>query len=294
MINNKIKYKKIIAKEIILFFIGLGLVILIWVFLLFRNYYYQNRKKTYSENLSSLTIQLDSLPTDNLKSLYNKVNKYFVVNYQNGQEKYSITKKEQSNFLNYYSKSNIKLVPLPFCSKGYSFYKFSDRDSTLVFDYIDFDSFQELIKSRDYRNNLFSTFSTSNKYNIELKNGEVNIADLYDENGELIPDFLRKKKPKFNPFQPYNERFNLGTAKEFENYIQKSIKYNDSTEITKSNLTNEMISISNKIESTSLDIWDNSEIFHFLVIAALINLALLYPVRLSYKLIRWAFNALKT
>ncbi len=119
MTKNNPLLKKRIAKEILFFFGAVGLVGLVWGFLLLRNNYYDNKKTSLKVKISSLTHQLGSLQKDKIKSIYEGFNQNFVVNYKVMDESYAIPKKEEQEFLNDYSTA-IKQANY---TSGYSYFK---------------------------------------------------------------------------------------------------------------------------------------------------------------------------
>src|SRR6266542_1341895 len=160
MIDNP-KLKKTLAREVLLFFSVLVLTGLVWISLLIRNYYYDDQTKSSQDKLIKITEHIDSLPSDKIKALYDGVNSDFVVYYIVNNDKYAIPKKEEQNFLKDYPTAKL-LPPFP---KGYSLFKprdplkILDRDSKLVFDYVESSKFRQLLKDSVYRSKLYSTYS---------------------------------------------------------------------------------------------------------------------------------------
>ena len=76
-----IHYKKIIAREILIFFSAVILILLIWGVFFLRNSYYKFQEEENKDKLTSLTSELDSLPRDEIKALYDGINQDFVVKY---------------------------------------------------------------------------------------------------------------------------------------------------------------------------------------------------------------------
>ena len=155
------KFKKTLAREILLFFGILAFTCLVWLFLFCRDSYYDNKRKSNQEKVNAINLQIDSLPFDKLKVLYEGINEDFVRNYSVNNVKYAIPKKEEQEFLKDYPTAKL-LSP---SSKGYSFYKpkvplrILSKDSTLVFDFVALRTFRELVKENEYKDKLFTTFS---------------------------------------------------------------------------------------------------------------------------------------
>ena len=72
MIENKINLKQKVAKEILIFFTGLGLIGLVWVFFFLSNLFYENKANSCLENTKSLKIKLDNLPKDYINGNFRK------------------------------------------------------------------------------------------------------------------------------------------------------------------------------------------------------------------------------
>lgn len=281
MTTTTVRAKRIIAKEILLFFCGLGLFALIWGFLSLRNTYYNHKVNSYTEEVKSLQHQLDTLPTDYLKEFYDLTSKYFVVNYKLGKDTYAIPKEQEKNFLTDEYGINKKVTSLPIHPMGYSYFKqhdplnILDRDSTIVFDYVTFDKFREFTASDDYQDKLFKVFSNSPD-----QNGNVTVNSLID-------------KPKFDPMKPYNGIFDLGTLHYFKDRIKSGLKYNEKSKEVKQNILNEIEKKQKLIQAARNSIFDTKEMNRSLLVALIIIGVVLYPLRLSVYSITWAVKTLR-
>lgn len=71
------------------------------------------------EKYEKLSAQIDSLPVDRIKYLYNGLKDNFIENYQVGMDKYAIPKYLEQEFL--YDNPNAKHLPI--YSSGYSNFK---------------------------------------------------------------------------------------------------------------------------------------------------------------------------
>lgn len=275
---NELQLKKVLAKETLFFFAGVLLVLLLYFFLFFRNSYY-NRKVIYlKEKMYSLASQLDTLPSDNIKSLYDELSHSFVVHYQAEKGKYAITKEYQNEFLvkNYNLGNKVKPL-LPF-ENGFSFFRLSNTDSMLVFDFLELNNFREKLKTKVYRDNLFTEYS-DNPNNTSK-----------DPNSLALPPFLRSRLYKQ---LPYHLTLDLGTSIEFENYILAGLKYYKEADILKFDLTQKRQLINSSIEIASSNILKDKKILSYILTLTLVIGIILYPIRLSYKLVQWAFKTLK-
>lgn len=296
--------KRILAKEIILFFCGLGLFALIWGFLALRNTYYNHKANSNSEEVKSLQHQLDTLPTDYLKEFYDLTSKYFVVNYKLGKDTYAIPKEQEKNFLTDEYGITKKAASLPAHTipsfeevmgkkingidnstnthlTGYSSFKnpdplnILDKDSTIIFDYVTFDKFREFATSENYQNKLFSVFSDSPD-----QNGTVTVNSLID-------------KPKFDPMKPYNGIFDLGTLQHFKDRIKKGLNYNEKLKETKQKILEDIELKQKSVNAARNSILDTKEMNKILFIVLIVIGIVLYPLRLSVYSINWAVKTLR-
>jgi len=297
MAIDKIKLKRTLAKEILLFFSGLGLIGLVWGFVLLRNSYYDHKAISCTEKIKSLKTNLDSLPSDYIKELYDLTNKDFVVNYQLGKDNYAIPKKYEQEFL--YDEYGIKknVLKLPNSPKGYSYFHFDRqsiyffrkyslhqinpkrtqtlKDSTIVFDYVELNIFREFVKSPDYQEKLFTVFSNNPDMDEWLNEVPANLS-----------------KPEFDPFIPNSGILDLGTLSEFKSKILRGLKYNEQVIQKKNRIKSE---IQNQIEVTTnskSSILTTSEIHNSLFYTLIAIGLFLYPFRLTIFLILWAFKTI--
>ena len=74
--------KKIIAKEILIFFTIVGILLLVWCFFIIKNSYYNNKINSLREALNLKQTELINLPDDKIKVLYDKVSPQLVKQYK--------------------------------------------------------------------------------------------------------------------------------------------------------------------------------------------------------------------
>lgn len=298
MTNTNISFKKSLAKEVLLFFIGVGLLIIVSIFLLVRNFYYNQKVVSNSHKVSSLKEQIDTLPKDNVKELYDKISKYFVITYQVGNKFYTICKEQENNFIDdeYGIKKNAKLLPNN--PVGYFYYKQVDplnilgKDSTLVFNYVSLKQFKEYLKNDKYLFNLFSVFSNTEKSITEKVFGSADELPppplpkgVYAINVDALPDLSK---------QPYGSTFDLGTRSNFIREIKKGLTYDTSVSLKRIQLTNEREKALQVISDSKSNVLSQSVIWNFVLKSGIILAIILYPIRLCFLSIRWALKTLKT
>jgi hypothetical protein len=286
MTTAKPLLKKRIAREILIFFGGLVVLCIIWCFLLLRNNYYKTKKSNLKTEIASLAQQLDTLPKDYTKELYDKTSKYFVVNYQVGQDIYLIPKKQEQEFLIDPLGIKKKAILLPISPKGYSYthldifknyggYELNPKrkpplpgiveDSTVVFDFVELNKFREFLSSPDYRDKFYEIFKK-----------EKFIIDGYNEDGLPIGTVL-----------------DLGSQSDFDTNIQYAIKNHETIATTKNDLVKKIDSKKVNYKNAETNIWDSIKTNRILLTSLIILVALLYAVRLSFILIKWAIKTLK-
>ena len=315
--KDKVKLKQKIAIEILLFFSAIVLVSIVWVFLLLRNYYYNHEEKSLTGNLNSLKTQIDSLPPDKTKEIYNYLNQNFYVGYKVGKESFDIPVKSEKLFLTHYPKAE-KLSIYP---KGFSYFKINsiaiDNDTIKYFDkeelgkkiknkypeYSDmtdeelaqsifkkypprpdsiliFD-FVELEKFREFIKNK----DYRNKLYITFFLEEKNSIKIYLVAGELV-DVEEKDVIAFLRNYPkaiYPKSFIAGG----DTYNYKEI------EILKENLNNKKELTEMTLKNNKTSVWNKKDIWRFLLRVSLFVGIILYPLRLIYFLIRWAIKTVK-
>jgi hypothetical protein len=292
--------------------------------LLLRNGYYNSKEKNLKEEITSLTTQLDSLPSDQIKKIYDGLCNNFVVNYKvendpilaklNHEEEsvdYAIPKREEQEFLN----DNPSAKHLQNYPNGYSYFrtysvtlkngevvKYSDKselgklvkrkyseysdmpdielgqkilkkyqqhsDSTIVFDFVDLESFRTFLKSKDYRDKFYQIFKWE-KY--------------------LVVDKTEDGLPVFKKQIAYD----LGSQEVFESSVLLGVKYDNAAIESRNKIEEEINSNKESIKIATASIWDSERIKWFLLTAVLIIAIILYPLRLTYLLIQWAIKTVR-
>lgn len=259
------KFRKTLAKEILLFFGILVLTGLVWLFLFCRNYYYDNKTKSNQEKLSALNSQIDSLPFDKLKALYEGINKDFVNNYNVNNDKYIVPKKEEQEFLKDYPTA----ILLPTSPKGYSythldiFKKFGEDgslpkpplprgysllDSTIVFHFIALKTFRQFLNNDEYKDKLYEKF-----------------------------------------FQDYD----LGTKLSFDSKIDTGLKFNDYITKREQKLLDEKQIAQNNFNTAKGNVKSNAGILKFLLWTLIILGIIIYPLRLCFILLKWSLKTVR-
>lgn len=298
----KLSYKKVLAREVLLFFFGVGLLLILWGLLLVKNFYINNKLVSSSEKLILLNKQIDTLPTDNVKELYDKISSYFVITYKIGEIDYSICKEQEKDFL--YDEYGIKknVTVLSNNPNGYFYYKQADplnilpKDSTLVFNFVQLNKFKEYLMSDAYLFNLFSAFSNSeDKSYVWDGNKPVVVSNSKKpatKNVDELPD-LSKANPQFDKFQPYVSTFDLGSKSDFINRIRRSLTYDTAVNLKRVELINQKTNTLEIITSSKKSLLTQTDIWNFIIKAAIFLGIILYPLRLSFQSIKWAVMTLK-
>jgi hypothetical protein len=280
MIKNKINLKQKIAREILIFFSGLVIIGLVWGFFFFSNLFYQNRINSCLKSSKSLQKDINSLPKEYINQLYKNTNSYFVINYKIGKSFFSITKEQNKNFLSDEYGIPKNVTRLPINSKGYSYSQIDvfkefggyelnpkQKDSTIYFDFVDYNKFLVFIKLNDYQEKFYLDFSKDSKRRL--------VREL--------------EKPKFDLNKPYNEIFDLGTLDEFKSKVNIDLKVIQKKKKIKREIKKqqELVLISKN------NLFTTNEIKNHLINTLIVIGLFLYPIRFSIFLILWAFNTIK-
>jgi len=280
MTIDKTKLKKTLAREILFFFAGVGIIGIIWSFLLIRNSYYENKASTCSEKAESLQAKIDSLPKDYIKAFYEKANRYFVVIYRLGQDYYAIPKEQEEVFLHDEFEIRKNVMALPGYPKGYSYFEYSDpldilgNDSTLVFDYVTIEKFRELASSEDYQDKLYSVFAN------------------FPGKAEWVPP-LEAVPVDFDPKKPYHGLFQLGTLSDFKAKMKMGLSFDSTVVVEKTKIESEISNLKETITSSNNLKLNTSQVHQYILHSALVIGLLIYVLRLSIFLIVWSLKTIK-
>lgn len=280
MTTNKPKLKRTLAREILFFFAGLGLIVIVWGILLIRNSYYENKVNSCSNKIKTLQIEIDSLPKDYIKVFYDQTSRYFVVNYKLGKVIYTIPKEQEKTFL--YDDFGIKkkVTLLSGYPKGYSYFKKNDplnilsNDSSIVFDFVSIEKFREFVSSDDYQDKLYTVFANNS--------GKDNWGPP-----------LEAIRADFDPMKPYNDIFQLGTLSDFKTKIKKGLSFNSTTVEQKNKIETDIKDLKDTIATSQKNKKTSIQIQQVLIYSAIVIGLLFYVLRLSIILIVWALRTMK-
>ena len=263
--TNTSRLKKTLAKEILLFFGILLLTGLFWIFLLLRNDYYFNKFNSEQEELDSITSQINHLPPDKLKVLYEEISIDFIKKYVVTNDKFIVPKKEDEEFLTIYPTAKL----LPISPKGYSYthlelFEKNGKnethskpplprgylllDSTLIFDFVDLQDFRKLLRNTEYKDKLYNQFSQKN---------------------------------------------DLGTKMSFDSEIEIGLKFNDTAIEEQHRLFNKKKKTLEQHNSTIDKIKSKSEMLSLISWILIIQGAVFYPLRLLYILLKWSIKTVR-
>jgi hypothetical protein len=268
------KLKKNIAKEILLFFAAAALLTLVWCLIVINNKYHTSKSKSLNEELALNTLQLENLPTDKIKDIYDKVKQHLIVFYQTDKDPLGIRKKDGSAFIwsieKYKENEFLKSFPdakiLETHINGYMFRPLKNKttsdglpifqkdplgilkDSVCEFEFVPFEKFKELTRRKDYITNFHKTF--------------------YDE-------------------------LKLGNLLDFEAKVKDGLNFNSTIDIQRSDLTLEIELIKTSIDNSQASIWSYEKRTSFILYTTLILLLILYPIRLCYLLLKWSLRTVK-
>jgi hypothetical protein len=256
---DKMKLKKTIAKEVLLFFATLFVLALIMGLLYLRNVQFIIKSNSLNDELNTTKSKLDKLPNDQIKALYEGVSPYLVMKYQLYENEfgipikegttliYAVPKKEEQRFLkDYPSAKSLQATPNGY-SKGLPIFPNDPigtlNDSIFEFDFVTLDKFKEFLKNKDYKNKFYISFS--------------------------------------------NE-FELGDTSFFYSKIKEGLSYTVATDIERNELINKISQIKRSIYNAKKSIFTDKKIVAILFYTALVFIIILYPIRLCYLLLKWA------
>jgi hypothetical protein len=285
------KLRTRIAKEVIYFFAALGIVGIIWATLLLRNNYYEYKVKNIEEKLITITLDLDSLPVDKIKNIYNGLIEHFVLNYLVNADTVSISQKEEKGFLDdfpnakrlpgypngysilknkiemdvfeghYKIEKNIILLRItPEKHTGWRRYvadEYYVSSDSYVFDYVPLEEFRNFLRDEDYRDKFYSKYYSSNY-----------------------------------PWETIKS-YDLGTHESFEANVQDGLKFNKEIEILREQLIENKSQLVVAISNAKTNFLNNNELRYFLLKTLLIIGVPLYPFSIFVFLILWAIKTLK-
>ncbi len=318
MTSKRSKLKRTLAREILFFFAGITLIVLVWGFLFIRNYYYEKKVNSCSNKLKIFQLQSDNLPKDYIKDFYDQTSRYFVLNYRIGQENYAIPKEQLEVFL--YDEFGIKknTTLLPNHHKGYSYFKrnyvnikpnnsiyFSSKEDLgekvkkLYPEYADivdfklgnlvlkkFNQCSDSIIVFDFVSiNKFREFVSSDDYLEKLFTVFANIAIKT----KWVPP-VNAVRADFDPLNPYKSTFPLGSLSEFKGKMKIGLKFNSTILEKKNKLETEILDQKKTLTDSKYKKLNSNEIINFLIYSALIIFLLIYVIRLSIVLILWAIK----
>lgn len=321
MAISKSNLKRAIAKEILYLFSALVLVALVWVFLLLRNSYYNNKARSYSQKSNSLKIQLDTLPKDYVKEYYDLMSKYFVVYYKKENDTFTITKQQEEEL---YFKLGLpqKVTRVPISPRPYSYLKincvivkqgttiyFSDKKDlgkqvkeifSAYTDMADTELGNKVLKEFHQQTDsaIGFDFVSIDKFRefLNSKDYVVKLHTIFSNSpapSERVNNSQKKWKPKFDPMQPYYAVFDLGTLSEFKANVNEGLRYNSTVIKVKKRIETDIQRQLELASSSKENLLTSEGINRFLFYALLIIVLLLYPIRLSTLSILWAFKTLK-
>lgn len=252
--------------------------------------YYNNKLKDFEHKSSEISLQLNGLPKDRIKDLYEGLKYKFVENYQVNTDRYSIPKEEEQEFLKDFPRAkHLKIYP-----KGYSHFKTNSIsiDGQKI-KYYDVAQLGKKIKRK------FSAYADIPDEQLGQK-----ILKKYPPQSDtaIVIDYVELSKFRISfknkefrdiLFSSFSDRYDLGTPTEIERKIQEGLKYTNETKILQDSLEKEKSQILATIKQEELKNLNSSSILNIVAWTGLIFAIILYPLRLCYLLIKWSIVTLK-
>jgi hypothetical protein len=261
--------KKLIAKEILVFFTGAILLAILVVFFFIRNAYFNYKISSNVEKVNSFNQQLGELSKDNLENIYDSIKTYFVNTYKVKGAEIPIAKYQEREFIRGLLNSNENIIKSPPRKEGYYYYvregtqpSRKARDSVIVFEHVNFEKFRTYLGNEAYLQNLYSFFS-----------GNYIGYDWRHRRG--IPTF------------------ELGTRQEFTSKVKGKLS-DTKTPLLIQELLRKKKNALEEIKKAEDSFWSTKKIISFLTLSSIVLGILLFPIRWSSLLVRWALRILKS
>ncbi|WBU88414.1 hypothetical protein [Cellulophaga omnivescoria] len=289
------KTKKIVAREILIFF-GTVLTSLLFLagLMLYKQYLISDTEKK-SKLIKELKFEKNSLPSNRVNALYeNGLKNELFFYYKLGKDTIAVSKKHQEDFLvdefgilknvrqlenhkeyfSWFPSTTINLEGKKITYKNYlelsnqikQIYpayedieantlvdkiraKFvSKKDSSLVFDYVNYEEFRVLLENKNYRDNLY---------------------------------------------QFMNKEFDMGTLAEYEKKIAEGLKYNEDVIKRSKSINTKLTEIEQELKNKKSRLMEKSETFRMTFIVWLVLLGIAYPMRWTFKILKWSVNTVR-
>jgi hypothetical protein len=201
----RIKTKKIIAREILLFFGSVILTSFFFLCLVAWDYFLDKSINKLTESKNETLRRIEQLPPDRLKDLYDGgLKDIMIINYQVGDDKYAIPKNLEEEFLIDIPNA----IKIGAYSKGYSYIKvqkisIKTPKKRSVSPSPD-EYFDPIENVRDHQENEVITFRDNNELGIKIKE----IYPVYDDipNQELAAKLLKKYPAYVDSMVVYDNR----------------------------------------------------------------------------------------
>lgn len=273
------KAKKIVAREVLILFsacIFLGLFLLIielW------NFYNTHKINSLKQEKTILTEKLWLVPPEDVQSLYQKISYDMVVCYNVDNVMYAINKPLELDFLSEKIYLKQKPVALPGHPEGYFEYILPNSEKILLFEYVTFEKFFELFQNIDYRKKLYTSFLPQDKQ-------EIIEESVYGEKNH--------RKPVSERSYLYSSMVFTGTLCEFEKYLDKNYSCSQKVQKEKALISRQIQLVGFQIDDTFNSKWADEKINRWIIIFVVILISILYPIRGSCCLIRWALRTIRT
>lgn len=331
--KNNLKNKKILAREILLFISILVLNGLVFVFFLLRNYYYERKEVSLQSKLSSISVQIDNLPDNAIKKLYDGLKDYFGVNYIINGKIYTLPKIKETRFLEKHP--DAKLLPphaegfsIPDSSKNFILFgeanmyrtpngsivseselrkHYSERfeslvnDGTLILISPKVNSLSFPLSSNpDNKIMIFPDGSIREVYESDVDVAKSLGARIYSERGIFdyislgkFKDLLKDSTYRNKFYSTFCTAYDFGTKEIFDSTIDSGLKLSSEVTILQQKLLAEKIVVEDKLNLSENKIKSNKNILNILLWTFIISLLIAYPLRLCFRVVKWSLKTIR-
>ena len=287
----ELKTKKKIAREVLILFMTIVLSGLFYVGNLGWNLYFEKSTNRLEKKVKSIQSVIDSIPQDHIGNLYkNGLRDILVVNYQVGNDKYAIPKKEEKEFL----KDFPDAVRLENHSLRYSYFKIQSVD--LQDTIIKFRTKEELGIKMKKISPVYSIHPNDYLANRVLKKYPVQYDSTIVFDFVELDEFrnlMRDKVYRDKFFRFATIEFDIEVQREYYRNVYEGLQYNDSIDAKTKQLNFELNGTKRQIRDNKNRIVGRADISENTLIFWFIMLGLLYPIRLMFIALKWSIGTIK-
>ncbi|KGK29579.1 hypothetical protein Q4599_02005 [Cellulophaga lytica] len=289
------KTKKIVAKEILIFF---GTLLLSLLFLaglmLYKQYLIRDTEKK-SKLITELESEKKSLPSNRVNALYeNGLKNELFYYYKLGMDTVAVSKKHQEEFLvdEYGIAKNVRQLEN---HKEY-FSWFPSTTINLEGKKITYKNYLEL------SNQVKQIYPTYKNIEANALVDKIKAKFVSKKDSSLVFDYvnyeefrvlLENKRYRNNLYQFMNKEFDMGTLAEYEKKIAEGLEYDENVIKRSKSIETQLTKIKQELKNRKSSLMDKSETFRMTFITWLVLIGIAYPMRWTFKILKWSVNTVQ-